>query len=127
MPLALTEAFMHFSMSHYMLDVLHWLPLNQRISYPIITLVWRSLLAFVPDYLRELCCTTFSAPGRRPLRSTEQGLLIVHIAQEVSKQNSIFSVVRPSLWNRHLLVGLLGLFSGSTLKLCCILHVHVLH
>ena len=28
----------------YMLDVLHWLPLQQRNSYHIISLVWRSLL-----------------------------------------------------------------------------------
>jgi len=41
-------------------------PLQQRISYRIIALVgWRSLLVLIPGYLRDLACTTLSAPGRR--------------------------------------------------------------
>src|SRR6218665_2754642 len=61
--------------SRYMLDVLQWLPLQQRISYSIISLVWRSLLTLAPAYLRDLCRTTMGIPGRRHLRSTEQGLI----------------------------------------------------
>src|SRR6218665_1963478 len=64
----------------YMLDVLHWLPLQQRISYRIISLVWRSLLGLAPAYLRDLCHTTMGIPGRRSLRSTEQVLLLVPFA-----------------------------------------------
>src|SRR6218665_3159594 len=60
-----------------MLDVLHWLPLQQRISYRIISLIWRSLLGLAPAYLRDLSHTTMGIPGRRSLRSTEQGLLLV--------------------------------------------------
>src|SRR6218665_1128366 len=30
--------------SKYMLDVLHWLPTEQRISYRIVSMVWRCLL-----------------------------------------------------------------------------------
>src|SRR5688572_8190121 len=56
--------------SGYMLDVLHWLPLLQRISYRMIALVWRSLLGLAPAYLRDLCCPTLGAPGRRSLRSS---------------------------------------------------------
>ena len=51
--------------SAYMLDVLHWLPLLQRISYRIIALVWRSLLGRVDRRGRDLCCPTLSALGRR--------------------------------------------------------------
>src|SRR6218665_3769127 len=85
--------------SRYMLDVLHWLPLQQRISYRIISLVWRSLLDFAPAYLRDLCHTTMGIPGRRSLHSTEQGLLLVPFAHTAIMQNRAFSVVGPSLWN----------------------------
>src|ERR1043165_6699794 len=77
--------------------VLHWLPLLQRISYRIIALVWRSLLGLAPAYLRDLCCPTSSAQGRRSLRSTERGVLMVPFARTATKQNRAFSVVGPSL------------------------------
>ena len=89
--------------SAYMLDVLHWLPLLQRISYRIIALFWRSLLGLAPAYLRDLCCPTLSAPGRRSLRSTERCVLMVPFARTATKQNCAFSVVGPSLWNGLLL------------------------
>jgi len=40
-----------------------------------------------------------SIPGRRSLRSTEQGLLLVPFAHTATMQNRAFSVVGPSLWN----------------------------
>jgi len=33
----------------YLLNVLLWLPLQLKISYRIIALVWRSLLSLAPD------------------------------------------------------------------------------
>src|SRR6218665_3148136 len=85
--------------SRYMLDVLHWLPLKQRISYRIISLIWRLLLGLAPAYHRDLCHTTMGIPGRRSLRSTEQGLLLVPFAHTAIMQNRALSVVGPSLWN----------------------------
>ena len=82
-----------------MLDVLHWFPLQQRISYRIISLIWRSLLGLAPAYFRDLCHTTMGIPGRRSLRSTEHGLLLIQFAHTEIMQNSAFSVVSPSLWN----------------------------
>src|SRR6218665_2909339 len=41
--------------SKYMLDVLHWLPAEQRISYRVVSMVWRCLLGLAPLYLPELC------------------------------------------------------------------------
>ena len=38
-------------------------------------------------------------PGRRSLRSTGQGLLLVPFAHTAFMQNRAFSVVGPSLWN----------------------------
>ena len=50
-------------------------------------LVWRSLLGLAPAYLRDLCCPTLGAPGRRSLRSTERGVLMVPFAHTATKQN----------------------------------------
>src|SRR6218665_1906692 len=54
--------------SQYMLDVLHWLPAEQRIAYRIASLVWRCLVGLAPVYLRELCCPPLSAMSSRSLR-----------------------------------------------------------
>src|SRR6218665_2399845 len=43
-----------------MLDVLHWLPLQQRTIFRIGGIVWRCILGLAPAYLRDLCCP--SAP-----------------------------------------------------------------
>src|SRR6218665_1625995 len=37
--------------SAYMLDVLHWLPLQQRIMFRIGAMVWRCILGLAPAYL----------------------------------------------------------------------------
>ena len=75
------------NVSRYMLDVLHWLPLQQRISYRIISLIWGSLLGLAPAYLRDLCHTTMGIPGRPSLRSTQQGLLLVPFAHTASSSS----------------------------------------
>src|SRR6218665_2569964 len=85
--------------SQYMLDVLHWLPAEQRISYRIASLVWRFLVGFAPVYLRELCCPPLSAMSSRSRRSSQQGLLLVPFARTSTKQIRAFSVVGPSTWN----------------------------
>src|SRR6218665_363687 len=81
-----------------MLDVLHWLPAEQRISYRIASLVWRCLVGIAPVYLRELCCPTLSAMSSRSLRSSQPGFLLVPIARTSTKQIRAFSVVGPSTW-----------------------------
>src|SRR6218665_2997864 len=44
--------------SAYMLDVFHWLPLQQRIMFRIGTMVWRCIPCLAPAYLLDLCCPT---------------------------------------------------------------------
>src|SRR6218665_1354515 len=89
----------HINLSQYMLDVLHWLPAEQRISYRIASLVWRCLVGLAPVYLRELCCPPVSAMSSRSLCSSQQGLLLVPFACTSTKQIRAFSVVGPSTWN----------------------------
>src|SRR5688572_5211362 len=44
--------------SHYMRDVLHWLPVSQRIQFGISVWVWHCHLWSAPAYLREFCGPT---------------------------------------------------------------------
>src|SRR6218665_2911778 len=63
-----------------MLDVLHWLPLQQRIMLRIGAMVWRCILGLAPAYLRDICSPTADTRGRSSLRSSEQGFLFVPFA-----------------------------------------------
>ena len=87
------------SVSAYMHDTLHWLPISQRINYRIAALVWRCLLGCAPVYLRELCCPVSHVAGRRTLRSSSAGELLVPRATTTTRQRRAFSVVGPSIWN----------------------------
>src|SRR6218665_1952601 len=88
-----------YHISHYMWDVLHWLPFSQRISYRIASLVWRYLSGWAPSYLRELCRPLSSLPGRRTLRSSAHGNLVVPFACSAAMQTRSFAVVGPTTWN----------------------------
>src|SRR6218665_733847 len=85
--------------SHYMRDVLHWLPFPQRISYMIASLVWRCFSGWAPSYLRELCLPLSSCSGRRALRSSAHGNLVVPFGRSATMQTCSFSVVGPKTWN----------------------------
>ena len=87
------------SVSAYMRDTLHWLPLAQRISYRITVLVWRCLLGSATGYLCELCRPVSGLPGRRALRSSASGQLLVPRAKTATRQRPAFSIVGPSTWN----------------------------
>jgi hypothetical protein len=82
-----------------MCDVLHWLPVAQRISYRVVALVWRCLLGCAPSYLCELCRPVSVVVARRNLRSSARGELLVPRARSSIRQNRAFSVVGPSTWN----------------------------
>src|SRR6218665_377098 len=82
-----------------MRDVLQWLPFPQRISYRIAPLVWRCLSGWAPSYLRELCCPLSLCAGRRTLRSSTHGNLVVPFARSATMQTPSISVVGPKTWN----------------------------
>src|SRR6218665_940149 len=81
--------------SHYMRDVLHWLPFPQCISYRIASLVWRCLSGWAPSCLRELFRPLSSCEGRHTLRSSAHGNLVVPFARSATMQTHSFSVVGP--------------------------------
>ena len=87
------------SVSAYMRDVLHWLPVAQRISYRIAALVSRCILGCAPSYLRDLCRPVSDVVARRALRSATTGQLLVPRARLTARQRRAFSVAGPSIWN----------------------------
>src|SRR6218665_311835 len=87
------------SVSAYMRDVLHLLPVSQRISYRISALVWRSVTGCAPSYLTDLCRSVSDLASRRALRSSARGEHLVPRARSALKQRRAFSVIGPSTWN----------------------------
>src|SRR6218665_3985731 len=83
--------------SAYMLDVLHWLPLQQRIMFRIGAMVWKCILGLAPTSLLDLFFPTPGTRGRSFLLSSEQGLLFVPFARTSTTQARAFSVVGPSV------------------------------
>src|SRR5688572_9412274 len=85
--------------SAYMRDVLHWLPVQQRIHYRVSSIVWQCILGRAPFYLRELLTLTSACSGRRSLRSASRGDFMVPRAHTAIRQHRAFSIVGPSTWN----------------------------
>ena len=77
------------------LHSLHWLPVQQRIVFKILIMVFRCLHNIAPTYLQEL--VQRHTPTRR-LRSSDADLLQVPRSYH-SWGNRSFSVSGPSLWN----------------------------
>src|SRR6218665_3268296 len=83
-----------------MRDVLHWLPLRQRIEFRVAVLVWSMAgpKRGLPCHA-DTCRSSLSARSTRHLRSAEQGLLHAPFARTSIMQSRAFSVVGPLVWN----------------------------
>jgi len=78
-----------------LLQQLHWLPIEARVSYKLCCLMYRVVHGAAPSYLTELCEPCLDTR----LRSTSRGDFIIprsnrHLA------DSSFSVAAPSAWNQ---------------------------
>src|SRR6218665_1816141 len=83
----------------YMLDVLHWLPVQQRIHNRISSTVWHCVLGNAPSYLLKHFILTSACSGRRSLRSASKGDFLVPRARIATRQKRAFSIVGPSVCN----------------------------
>ena len=83
-----------------MRDTLHWLPIQQRIQFKILTLMRNCLVGSAPSYLRDFCISVSSVPGRGTLRSAAHGLLTVPRMHTATAQSRSFAYVGPTSWNR---------------------------
>jgi len=75
---------------------LHWLPIRQRVTYKMATLVHKCINGRAPEYLAEFC---HPSVDRRPgMRSAESGKLYVPRTQTSFGDRS-FAIAGPRTWN----------------------------
>ena len=80
------------------LEKLHWLPIQQRIDFKIISLVHKCLHGNAPPYLQRLI--QHCNPTRRGLRSEDDTTrLLVPWTSRKTFATCSFSVLGPQLWN----------------------------
>jgi hypothetical protein len=85
--------------SKFMLDDLHWLPLQQRIIFRLACIARCCALDLGPTYLCELFVKTSVTLGNRSLRSSARGDIRIPFARTATMQKRAFSVVGPTVWN----------------------------
>ena len=85
---------------------LHWLPVEQRISFKVLLLTYKSLHNLAPKYLKELL---IPYTPQRCLRSSSGTLLTVVPSNMKSYGDRAFSVAAPIMWNK-----LPGILKSST-------------
>jgi hypothetical protein len=79
-------------------DILHWLPVSQRILFKIAVLAFDCVRGTGPTYFNDVCIRLAVIPGRANLRSAERGELRVPSTTTVIGSRS-FRVAAPTVWN----------------------------
>ena len=77
---------------------LHWLPINERLTFKLLIFTYKALNGLAPIYISELL-----EPYRPPrlLRSAQRNLLKVPYTRTITYGNRAFSYAAPTLWNFH--------------------------
>ena len=75
---------------------LHWLPIDCRIKYKILLLIYKSLHELAPSYL---CDLLHHYEPSRSLRSANSNNLIIPRTNNVTMGDRAFSVFGPRHWN----------------------------
>jgi hypothetical protein len=78
------------------LQTLHWLPVEARINYKVLVLVFKALHGLAPQYVAELLHVKVNS---RALRSSHQNLLCVPVTRLKSYGDRSFYSFAPRLWN----------------------------
>ena len=85
-----------FDRASPLLFELHWLPVEQRITFKILLFVFKSLNGLAPFYLSDLISTYVPS---RSLRSASLSLLHVPRSNQKTYGDRAFAVAAPRLWN----------------------------
>ena len=80
------------------LEELHWLPVEHRIKYKILLLMFKCHVQIAPSYLTNL--TKPYIPGREGLRSSTQQLHDEGPKTQKNYGDRAFSMCGPKLWNK---------------------------
>ena len=78
-------------------DRLHWLPMQQRITYKLCLLTFKEIQGMGPPYIVELCKRVNTIESRRRLCSAAGGQLIVRGLYRFLKKGVRYA--GPSAWN----------------------------
>jgi len=80
-------------------DVLHWLPIRQRVDYKLGVLMFNCLHDLAPGYLTTMCHAVSENPGRHNLCSAARQDLLVSPTRTVRYGPHSFAAAGPSTWN----------------------------
>ena len=75
---------------------LHWLPVEYRIKFKLLLIVFKCIHELAPEYLSKTI-TRYSPPVK--LRSSEAFPLNLPLSNSVSFGDRAFSIAGPVLWN----------------------------
>ena len=78
-------------------DVLHWLPVQHRISYKIAILARDCIPGIGPAYFGDVCAPVTATSGRTNLRSATRGDLLIPRTRTQLGERS-FRISAPTVW-----------------------------
>ena len=78
------------------LKTLHWLPVDVRIDFKVLLLVYKALNGLAPQYIRDLLQEY--QPSRQ-LRSSSRDMLEIPKSRTVRYGDRSFAVCAPKIWN----------------------------
>ena len=95
------------SVTSVLCDVLHWLPIKERINFKIGILTYKALNGLAPSYLSEMLVPVAVNQALRRNRSADRCDWTVPQAKNTSYGDDSFAIAVPMLWN------------GFLVELCC--------
>ena len=86
----------HSSINNYLAQ-LHWLKIQEHITYKVETIMYKCIDNIAPAYLTEMVISEL--PHTRNLRSTQRGLLYTTKSRTEFVHSSSFKSMGPYIWN----------------------------
>jgi len=77
---------------------LHWLPIGQRITYKLCTVMHSAAYNITPEYITDILLPVSDVAGRSHLRSASNGDYVIPRTR-TSVGSRAFSVAGPTAWN----------------------------
>ena len=79
---------------------LHWLPVQARIQFKLLSIVYKCIHGNGPQYLSELLCRRTTRPGLRSANFFKLYIPRTQSRAERSTADRAFSISGPKLWNQ---------------------------
>ena len=82
-------------------DVLHWLPVDERITFKVALLTFKMLHRLTSSYLTDMLVPVARNPALRINRSVNRGDLVVPRVKNTSYDHRSFAIAAPRLWTLY--------------------------